>query len=167
MLQIMPASVPNFCDATSPSTLESDPDADIVVAGFPCQTFSGEGKGVGLDDPRGMVVFSIILYVARRLPKVIIFENVADLLNTHSNCLIKIIEAIRAIKDPATGSRAYWVSCANQRAWRTPSKPAASVDRRDPGVWRCQGILRVAITVANDAIAGHHAAAQPDGDQLQ
>ena len=110
MLQIMPASVPNFCDATSPSTLESDPDADIVVAGFPCQTFSGEGKGVGLDDPRGMVVFSIILYVARRLPKVIIFENVADLLNTHSNCLIKIIEAIRAIKDPATGSRAYWVT---------------------------------------------------------
>ena len=35
-------------------------EIDLLVAGFPCQSWSFAGKGKGIDDPRGQLVFSLI-----------------------------------------------------------------------------------------------------------
>ena len=38
---------------------EDIPEFDVLVAGFPCQSFSSAGKQKGFDDPRGNLFFEI------------------------------------------------------------------------------------------------------------
>ena len=38
----------------------SIPSADILIAGFPCQSFSVGGKAKGFSDPRGQLFFEVI-----------------------------------------------------------------------------------------------------------
>lgn len=56
------------------------PYTDIIMAGFPCQPFSFNGKGLGKDDPDkgnlGKITYEIIQYVQ---PKVFLLENVKGL----------------------------------------------------------------------------------------
>ena len=56
------------------------PDFDVLVAGFPCQSFSSAGKQRGFDDDRGKLFFEIVRVVEHKRPKVIFLENVANLL---------------------------------------------------------------------------------------
>lgn len=56
------------------------PDFDILVAGFPCQSFSTAGKQLGFDDPRGNLFFQVARVVKEKKPRVIFLENVANLL---------------------------------------------------------------------------------------
>lgn len=56
------------------------PDFDVLVAGFPCQSFSILGKQRGFDDPRGQLFFEIARIVQVKRPQVIFLENVANLL---------------------------------------------------------------------------------------
>lgn len=39
---------------------ESIPRADVLAAGFPCQSFSTAGAGRGFADPRGTLFFEVI-----------------------------------------------------------------------------------------------------------
>ena len=59
---------------------EDIPDFDVLVAGFPCQSFSSAGKQKGFDDPRGNLFFEIARIVKDKRPSVIFLENVANLL---------------------------------------------------------------------------------------
>ena len=59
---------------------EDIPDFDVLVAGFPCQSFSLAGKQKGFEDPRGSLFFEIERIVKAKRPKVIFLENVANLL---------------------------------------------------------------------------------------
>lgn len=60
---------------------ESDiPCADIITAGFPCQSFSIMGYGRGFKDPRGNLFFEIIRIAEKVKPKVIFLENVKNLI---------------------------------------------------------------------------------------
>lgn len=59
---------------------EDIPDFDVLVAGFPCQSFSSAGKQKGFDDPRGNLFFEIVRIVRDKRPSVIFLENVANLL---------------------------------------------------------------------------------------
>lgn len=56
------------------------PNVDLVVAGFPCQPFSFNGKNLGEDDPDkgnlGKITYEILLH---KLPKYFILENVKGL----------------------------------------------------------------------------------------
>lgn len=56
------------------------PYSDIIVAGFPCQPFSFNGKGLGVDDPDkgnlGKITYNII---TSKLPKAFLLENVKGL----------------------------------------------------------------------------------------
>lgn len=56
------------------------PDFDVLVAGFPCQSFSVMGKQKGFNDPRGNLFFEIVRIVEEKRPNVIFIENVSNLL---------------------------------------------------------------------------------------
>ena len=56
------------------------PKFDVLVAGFPCQSFSIMGKQKGFNDPRGNLFFEIVRIVAEKKPKVVFIENVSNLL---------------------------------------------------------------------------------------
>ncbi|MEE1263137.1 DNA cytosine methyltransferase [Ruminococcus sp.] len=58
------------------------PDGDILTAGFPCQPFSNAGKRKGVHDSRGMLYKECLRIIERKMPKVIVFENVKGLLSS-------------------------------------------------------------------------------------
>jgi DNA (cytosine-5)-methyltransferase 1 len=60
------------------------PEHDILLAGFPCQSFSYAGKKQGFGDIRGTLFFEIARLIDTYKPKAFIFENVRGL-NVHDN----------------------------------------------------------------------------------
>jgi DNA (cytosine-5)-methyltransferase 1 len=52
---------------------------DMVCAGFPCQPFSVAGKRMGLDDPRGTLIYDIFNLIEFLNPKFVVLENVKGL----------------------------------------------------------------------------------------
>lgn len=58
------------------------PSHDILLAGFPCQTFSIMGKMAGFSDTRGTMFFEIERILSHHKPQVILLENVKQL-TTH------------------------------------------------------------------------------------
>ena len=64
------------------SSKDRVPAHHILMAGFPCQSFSIIGNGGGLDDPRGALVFDVVDIAARWLPRAVVLENVKQF-STH------------------------------------------------------------------------------------
>lgn len=62
----------------------SIPHADVLAAGFPCQSFSAAGAERGFSDPRGTLFFEVIRVAKACQPKVIFLENVEHLME-HDN----------------------------------------------------------------------------------
>ena len=60
---------------------EQLPDFDLIVGGFPCQSFSIAGARKGFDDTRGTLFFEIARIAAVKKPKYIFLENVPGMLN--------------------------------------------------------------------------------------
>ncbi len=60
------------------------PDFDVLVAGFPCQSFSICGNKKGFADERGNLFFEIMRIADVKKPKIIFLENVANL-TEHNN----------------------------------------------------------------------------------
>ena len=63
---------------------EQLPDFDLLVGGFPCQSFSIAGARKGFDDTRGTLFFEIARIAATKKPKYLFLENVPGLLNHDS-----------------------------------------------------------------------------------
>jgi DNA (cytosine-5)-methyltransferase 1 len=57
------------------------PDHDLIVGGFPCQSFSIAGKRGGFEDTRGTLFFEICLIARAKRTKYLFLENVKGLLN--------------------------------------------------------------------------------------
>jgi len=57
------------------------PPHDVLLAGFPCQSFSYAGKKKGFGDIRGTLFFEIMRLIDINRPKVLIFENVRGLIS--------------------------------------------------------------------------------------
>lgn len=70
----------NYGDATKirPDDL---PDFDLIVGGFPCQSFSIAGKRRGFEDTRGTLFFEIARIAGAKRVKYLFLENVKGLLN--------------------------------------------------------------------------------------
>ena len=66
--------------------VNSIPDFDILLAGFPCQAFSiaGDRKGFYDEKGRGTLFFELIKIIRLKSPRVIFLENVKNLV-THDN----------------------------------------------------------------------------------
>lgn len=73
----------NYGDATGiiPKQL---PDFDILVGGFPCQSFSIAGKRKGFEESRGTLFFEIARILEVKKPRWVLLENVKGLLS-HDN----------------------------------------------------------------------------------
>ena len=70
----------NYGDATAIITSEL-PDFDLLVAGFPCQSFSIAGKRKGFNDTRGTLFFEIARVLRDKRPRYFLLENVKGLLS--------------------------------------------------------------------------------------
>ncbi len=60
---------------------EKVPIADILIAGFPCQTFSIVGKRAGFNDIRGQIIYHLADILKFKNIPYFIFENVKGLVN--------------------------------------------------------------------------------------
>lgn len=72
---------------------KSIPNADILVAGFPCQSFSVAGAGRGFLDTRGTLFFEVIRIAKAISPCVIFLENVENLIEHDNGKTFQVIYA--------------------------------------------------------------------------
>lgn len=68
------------------------PKHDILCGGFPCQAFSISGNQKGFDDDEGRLFFEIVRIADYHKPKLIILENVKNLLSHDGGQTINTIE---------------------------------------------------------------------------
>ncbi len=80
------------------------PDFDLMIAGFPCQTFSVIGQRKGMSDDRGQIIFSLIDIMKAKNLKYFILENVKGLLNHGTGESMKII--LNALD--GAGYKVFW-----------------------------------------------------------
>lgn len=84
----------NYGDLTKIDTSDL-PDFDLMVGGFPCQTFSVIGQRKGMKDERGEIIFHLINILKEKNVKFFILENVKGLVNhDKGNSLRVILEAL-------------------------------------------------------------------------
>jgi len=85
----------------NPNDLE---DFDLLTGGFPCQSFSMAGKGLGELDPRGTLFYEIIRIAEVKKPKYMLLENVKGLVaKRFKSTFDKIISELERI-----GYNVYW-----------------------------------------------------------
>lgn len=69
-----------------------DTEYDVLLAGFPCQTFSRVGKQLGFrDTTRGTLFFDIADIISRTNPRAFFLENVENLMSHDKGQTIKTI----------------------------------------------------------------------------
>jgi DNA (cytosine-5)-methyltransferase 1 len=103
---------------------QSLPFFDVMIAGFPCQSYSVLGARKGLEDHRGQVIYGLANILKEKTPSYFIFENVKGLLSTHDgqdfhhiinllkNCSYHVFTQILNTKDfglPHSRERIYFV----------------------------------------------------------
>lgn len=70
------------------------PDFDLMIYGFPCQSFSAAGKRLGFDDlDKGNLFFESMRIVKHKKPRYLIAENVTGLLTHDEGETFRIIIA--------------------------------------------------------------------------
>ncbi len=78
-----------------PKTL---PEFDVLIGGFPCQTFSIVGKREGFADSRGQIIYGLIKILSEKDIPCFILENVKGLVNhDKGKTLEKILEELSNI----------------------------------------------------------------------
>lgn len=60
-------------------------NVDVILGGFPCQSFSYAGKRKGLNDPRGQLYKQMIRVIEHYKPKLFVAENVDGIRNSKKN----------------------------------------------------------------------------------
>jgi DNA (cytosine-5)-methyltransferase 1 len=84
----------NFCDRPLGDIRLIDrlPEHEILLAGFPCQSFSYAGKKAGFGDTRGTLFFEIVRLIDTFKPQAFIFENVRGLVSHDSGQTLETIK---------------------------------------------------------------------------
>ena len=73
--------------------LNEIPNADIVIGGPPCQSFSLAGKR-NVEDARGQLVWRYLKIINKIKPKAFVFENVTGILSAKNSAGEKILDEI-------------------------------------------------------------------------
>lgn len=71
--------------------IDSIPEFDILLAGFPCQPFSQAGLKKGFEDTRGTLFFEIERIISAKRPKAFLLENVKQLRGHDGGRTLKVI----------------------------------------------------------------------------
>ena len=96
--------------------LVSATDYDVLLAGFPCQTFSRVGKEEGFDDEaKGQIFFHIAEIIKRTRPMALFLENVERLV-THNDG-----ETFRIILDKLVNQLGYYIIGVDQSDHGSPT----------------------------------------------
>ena len=78
--------------------IDSIPDFDVMLAGFPCQAFSIAGYRKGFDDEkgRGTLFFELLKIIRAKKPSIIFLENVKNLVSHNDGDTFNtIIDALK------------------------------------------------------------------------
>lgn len=70
---------------------EKYPEFDLLIAGFPCQSFSVIGRQTGTKDPRGQIIYYLMDILEQAKPSVFILENVKGLISHDGGKTFKAI----------------------------------------------------------------------------
>ena len=73
--------------------LDDIPEHDVLVGGFPCQPFSTLGKLKGFEDDRGTLFFTIKEIIKKHDTKVVVLENVKNIVNHDSGKTFRKIKS--------------------------------------------------------------------------
>jgi len=88
----------DFNEIFSGSLRATIPQHDILTAGFPCQPFSKSGFQLGIEDIRGNHFLGIARIIEERRPRVILLENVRNLVGPrHQKTWATIREILRGL----------------------------------------------------------------------
>lgn len=68
------------------------PDHDLLIGGFPCQSFSISGNRLGFHDTRGTLFFDVARILEEKKPKMFLLENVKGLTNHDSGRTFEVIK---------------------------------------------------------------------------
>jgi len=80
----------NYGDFTK-INIDDLPYFDIMLAGFPCQTFSVLGQRKGFEDDRGQIIYYLIDILKKKQVPYFILENVKGLINHDKGQTLKTI----------------------------------------------------------------------------
>ncbi|MFA6533979.1 MAG: DNA (cytosine-5-)-methyltransferase [Patescibacteria group bacterium] len=67
------------------------PDFDLMIAGFPCQSFSVMGQRKGMNDHRGQIIYGLIKIMKEKKLPYFILENVKGLVNHEGGKTLEVI----------------------------------------------------------------------------
>ena len=74
------------------------PNHDVLTAGFPCQPFSKSGHQLGVNEARGNLFYNILQIIEEKKPKIILLENVRNLVGPkHYKDYLIIIKLLRKL----------------------------------------------------------------------
>lgn len=90
---IMQVNFPDIeIDARDIRAVQPDevPDADVIVGGFPCQSFSMVGARRGMSDAKnGDLFFHVMRIIKAKLPRAVMLENVSGILTADGVPMIR------------------------------------------------------------------------------
>lgn len=83
-----------ICDDITTIDVNTIPEADIVIGGPPCQSFSLSGNR-NVEDKRGQLVWKYIQIIEHNQPTAFVFENVTGLLSSKNQNGEKVIDLLK------------------------------------------------------------------------
>lgn len=108
------------------------PDHDVLVGGFPCQSFSVAGQRRGFEEARGTLFFEIARIASAKQPCLMLLENVKGLLshdggNTFETMCAVLNDIGYAIDFRVLNSKHYGVPQSRERVFIVCDRDAESV----------------------------------------
>lgn len=102
-------------DITSlePPTKRSIGKLNVLIGGFPCQSFSNAGQRKGIDDHRGQLYKYCISYIQNLEPDFVVFENVRGLLTIKGEKNFLLDEIIQELHDVGYTSHVKLLNASN------------------------------------------------------